>query len=266
MTVKNLEASVQACLQNHARATKRPFQELLQYYAMERFLYRLSKTPHRARFVLKGALMLHVWDVPLARATKDLDFLGRLDFPSRARLPRSHLSRVARGGGLAGELPRRARLRSRRASRQEHLPAVPRARRLRDDARHLGWVDALLGDANLGTVVGGQRLALGGALRPGHHARVGLARVRERLALPVLDVEQPLLRTRLAEAERAALAVVEDVCRLVDDEVGERIVLGEVVRRDVAGRLLADPDEARGLLAEQLRADAEEVQVCEVPR
>ena len=82
MTVRkpsNLAASVQARLQNHARATKRPFQELLQYYAMERFLYRLSKTSHSARFVLKGALMLHVWDAPLARATKDLDFLGRLD-------------------------------------------------------------------------------------------------------------------------------------------------------------------------------------------
>lgn len=82
MTVKsvsNLAASVQARLQNRAHATKRPFAELLQYFAMERFLYRLSTTPHRARFVLKGALMLHVWDAPLARATKDLDFLGRLD-------------------------------------------------------------------------------------------------------------------------------------------------------------------------------------------
>lgn len=82
MTVKNisnLAASVQARLQNHARASKRPFQELLQYYAMERFLYRLSTTPYRARFVLKGALMLHVWDAPRARATKDLDFLGRVD-------------------------------------------------------------------------------------------------------------------------------------------------------------------------------------------
>ncbi|MGE0551598.1 MAG: nucleotidyl transferase AbiEii/AbiGii toxin family protein [Kofleriaceae bacterium] len=46
---------------------------------MERFLYRLSRSPHRSRFVLKGALMLHVWNAPLARATKDLDFLGRLD-------------------------------------------------------------------------------------------------------------------------------------------------------------------------------------------
>lgn len=77
--VSNLVASVHARLQNQARASKRPFQELLQYCAMERFLYRMSTTPHRARFVLKGALMLHVWDAPLARATKDLDFLGRLD-------------------------------------------------------------------------------------------------------------------------------------------------------------------------------------------
>lgn len=77
--VSNLAASVQARLQNRARASKRPFQELLQYYAMERFLYRLSTTTHRTRFVLKGALMLYVWDAPLARATKDLDFLGRLD-------------------------------------------------------------------------------------------------------------------------------------------------------------------------------------------
>ncbi len=79
MTAKNLAASVHARLQNQARTAKRPFHELLQYYAMERFLYRLSTTHHRARFVLKGALMLHVWDAPLARATKDLDFLGRLD-------------------------------------------------------------------------------------------------------------------------------------------------------------------------------------------
>lgn len=82
MTVKrvsNLPASVQARLQNLARASRRPFQELLQYYAIERFLYRLSTTPHRPRFVLKGALMLHVWEAPLARATKDLDLLARLD-------------------------------------------------------------------------------------------------------------------------------------------------------------------------------------------
>ena len=44
-SVSNLAASVQARLQNHAHVSKRPFQEPLQYYAMERFPYRLSMTP-----------------------------------------------------------------------------------------------------------------------------------------------------------------------------------------------------------------------------
>ena len=79
MSPKNMAASVHARLAQIARRTDRPFQELLQYYAMERFLYRLSKSPHAARFVLKGALMLRVWDAPMARPTKDIDLLGRLE-------------------------------------------------------------------------------------------------------------------------------------------------------------------------------------------
>jgi hypothetical protein len=90
VTVTNLPVSVHARLQNRARETNKPFQELLQYYAMERFLYRLSKSPHRSRFVLKGALMLHVWNAPLARATKDVDLLGHLDNSLE------HLARVVR--------------------------------------------------------------------------------------------------------------------------------------------------------------------------
>lgn len=54
----NTAASVRQKLLNKSRAEKRPFQELLQYYAMERFLYRLSQSPHSGCFTLKGALML----------------------------------------------------------------------------------------------------------------------------------------------------------------------------------------------------------------
>ncbi|MCA9640825.1 MAG: nucleotidyl transferase AbiEii/AbiGii toxin family protein, partial [Myxococcales bacterium] len=71
--MKNLASSVHARLLNQARNTERPFNELLQYYATERFLYRLSQSAHRSQFILKGALLLHVWDAPLARATKDVD-------------------------------------------------------------------------------------------------------------------------------------------------------------------------------------------------
>jgi Nucleotidyl transferase AbiEii toxin, Type IV TA system len=72
----NVAASVHARLANQARADDRPFQELLQYYGLERFLYRLSMSDYRDRFILKGALMLRVWDAPMTRPTRDIDFLG----------------------------------------------------------------------------------------------------------------------------------------------------------------------------------------------
>jgi predicted nucleotidyltransferase component of viral defense system len=50
---------------------------MLQYYAMERFLYRLSVSSFADRFILKGALLLRVWQAPLARPTMDIDMLGR---------------------------------------------------------------------------------------------------------------------------------------------------------------------------------------------
>lgn len=62
---------------NRAKADNRPFNELLQHYAMERFLHRLSTSDHAERFVLKGALLLRVWDAPAVRPTMDIDLLGR---------------------------------------------------------------------------------------------------------------------------------------------------------------------------------------------
>ncbi len=57
----------------------RPFSELLQYFAMERFLYRLAKSRFVDHFVLKGALMLNVWGAPLTRPTMDIDLLGHVE-------------------------------------------------------------------------------------------------------------------------------------------------------------------------------------------
>lgn len=76
---KNIAASVRQRLLIKARETGRPFSELLQYFAMERFLYRLSKSRYADNFVLKGALMLTVWEAPLTRPTMDIDLLGRID-------------------------------------------------------------------------------------------------------------------------------------------------------------------------------------------
>lgn len=77
--ITNLPASIRRRLQNHARLSNRPFDELLRFFAMERFLYRLSKSAYAHRFTLKGALMLRIWDAPLQRPTMDIDLLGRTD-------------------------------------------------------------------------------------------------------------------------------------------------------------------------------------------
>jgi hypothetical protein len=74
--VKNTPASIQARLKNEAGKQGRPFAEILQYYTMERFLFRLSKTKYAAKFILKGGLLFYVWNIPLRRSTKDIDFRG----------------------------------------------------------------------------------------------------------------------------------------------------------------------------------------------
>ena len=77
--IKNIEVSVRTRLQNKAQATNRPFSEILQYYGMERFLYRFSRSKYADRFVLKGALMFTIWQVPERRTTLDIDFSTRYD-------------------------------------------------------------------------------------------------------------------------------------------------------------------------------------------
>lgn len=74
---KNISASVRQKLKNIASKDKKPFNEVLQYFAMERFLYRLSISPYKEQFILKGALMLLVWDVYDRRVTLDIDMLAK---------------------------------------------------------------------------------------------------------------------------------------------------------------------------------------------
>lgn len=74
---KNLGESIRQQLKNLSDQRSRPFDEILRYYAMERFLYRLSISPHAKKFFLKGGLMLKVWDSLDHRATMDIDLLAR---------------------------------------------------------------------------------------------------------------------------------------------------------------------------------------------
>jgi len=66
-------------LLNKAKHTNRPFNEILRYYTLERFLYRLAQSPYAEKFILKGALMFTAWKAPISRPTMDIDLLGRVD-------------------------------------------------------------------------------------------------------------------------------------------------------------------------------------------
>lgn len=74
---KNVVASVLARLRNVAQEAGLSFNDILQSYVIERFLSRLSRSPHADTVLLKGALMLRVWGVPRARPTMDIDLLRR---------------------------------------------------------------------------------------------------------------------------------------------------------------------------------------------
>jgi hypothetical protein len=74
--LKDISASIHKRLLHIARKIQRPFNELLQYYAMERLLHRLSRSRYAKSFVLKGALLFHVWNVPDSRTTRDIDLLA----------------------------------------------------------------------------------------------------------------------------------------------------------------------------------------------
>jgi predicted nucleotidyltransferase component of viral defense system len=52
------------------------FNLILARYGVERLLYRLSRSEHSSRFVLKGASLFALWSELPHRSTRDLDLLG----------------------------------------------------------------------------------------------------------------------------------------------------------------------------------------------
>lgn len=94
-------ASVRARLLNVAKAQGVDFSQVLVRFALERMLYRLTRSPHADRFLLKGALLFTLWyDMP-HRATRDADLLGfgASDLESVARVFRD-IAAVAADDGI----------------------------------------------------------------------------------------------------------------------------------------------------------------------
>jgi nucleotidyltransferase AbiEii toxin of type IV toxin-antitoxin system len=72
----NLQASVAQRLRNIAREKQTSLELIFRRYAIERLLYRITQSPERNRFVLKGAMLFTAWVTDPFRPTQDLDLLG----------------------------------------------------------------------------------------------------------------------------------------------------------------------------------------------
>lgn len=75
---KNIVASVQDRLKTLSKKQNDDFQILLARFAVERFLFRLSRSQFASRFIVKGASLFFVWLPSLSyhRVTRDIDLLG----------------------------------------------------------------------------------------------------------------------------------------------------------------------------------------------
>ena len=74
--IRNHGASVHQRLLNLAHNQGVDYNRVLQRYAAERFLYRLSASAEVDRFTLKGAALFRVWAGQDLRPTRDIDFLA----------------------------------------------------------------------------------------------------------------------------------------------------------------------------------------------
>ena len=74
---KNKAASIRARLLALAQSKNEDYQRVLGRYAIERFLYRLGRSPYRDKFAVKGATLFTLWTGHTHRPTKDLDLLGQ---------------------------------------------------------------------------------------------------------------------------------------------------------------------------------------------
>lgn len=160
-------ASIQARLLALAKTRGEDFNLTLNRYGLERFLYRLSISPAREHYWLKGALLFDLWfDVP-HRPTRDADFLGF--GPADADAVRKALAEVCRI-----EAP----------DAMTFDPDSITIEEIREDARYGGlrvWIKGLLGKARCALQLD---IGYGDAVTPGP----------QEIVFPTLLADQPAPR------------------------------------------------------------------------
>ena len=73
---KNIGKSIRTRLLNLAKEEKQEYMKVLVRYLHERLLFRISASPYKSHFLLKGSSLLFALDGFKARPTIDIDLLG----------------------------------------------------------------------------------------------------------------------------------------------------------------------------------------------
>ena len=75
MAIKNMAASVLTRLKNQSKEEGIPFQMVLQLFAQEEFLRKLSLSKYANNLILKGGMFIYTLTEFDSRPTRDIDFL-----------------------------------------------------------------------------------------------------------------------------------------------------------------------------------------------
>lgn len=75
MAMKNMAASVLTRLKNQSKKEGIPFQMVLQLFAQEEFLRKLSRSDYSENLILKGGMFIYTLTEFDSRPTRDIDFL-----------------------------------------------------------------------------------------------------------------------------------------------------------------------------------------------
>lgn len=77
MALKNIAASVLTRLKNQSKEEGIPFQLVLQLFAQEEFLRKLSMSGYSDNFILKGGMFIYTLTEFDSRPSRDIDFMIR---------------------------------------------------------------------------------------------------------------------------------------------------------------------------------------------
>ena len=182
-----LAQSIHDRLLRRARQHGEDFNRLLTRYAIERFLYRLSRTSAGSRFCLKGALLFELWFHSAYRPTADADFLGL---------------RPMDAGELARHL--RAACREESADGMEFDPASILIEEIREDSRYGGLRAKVRGTLGTARCLVLLDVGFGDAITPGS----------EEILFPVLLDDLPAPRLNIYPRATVAAEKLEAIVHL----------------------------------------------------